>query len=80
MPEAGNGQSSASEIIFTVKSGMSSRKVAVLLEEVGLIDDAEGFNSYIENSGRASIIRVGTYKMPKGSTYDEIITEITTKH
>lgn len=78
-PETDKGQSGTSEITFTVKSGMSSGMVSELLKEVGLVDDADDFNNYIEKSGKASIIRVGTYTMPKGSSYKEIVTKITTK-
>jgi cell division protein YceG involved in septum cleavage len=58
---------------------MSSGQVALLLVEKGLIEDEDDFNKYIEASGKASVIRVGTYSLPKGSTYKEIVTKITTK-
>lgn len=67
------------EITFTVKSGMSSGQVAALLVEKGLVDNAEDFNKYIVKVGKASIIRVGTYTLPKDTTYQEIVIKLTTK-
>jgi hypothetical protein len=67
----------SSKISFNIESGMSSGKVAELLEEKGLIDDADEFNTYIVKKGKASVIKIGTYTLPKGSTYGDIISEIT---
>jgi len=65
------------QISFTIERGMSSSKVAKLLEQKGLIDDAEDFNRYIISKGKASVIRVGSYTLPKGSSYNDIIKAIT---
>ncbi len=67
------------EISFVIKSGMSSGKVATMLEDIGLIDDGEDFNQYIVNVNKASIIRVGSYSIRKGASYEEIVTMITSK-
>ena len=67
------------EIAFEIKSGMSSGKVATMLEDIGLIDDAEDFNQYIVNVNKASIIRVGNYSIRKGASYEEIVTMITSR-
>lgn len=74
-----HNQQAGDDISFTIKRGMSSGEVASLLADIGLIEDADDFNRYIETSGKASIIRVGSYTLPKGSTYDEIVTKITTR-
>jgi hypothetical protein len=68
---------SGSEIIFTVKSGMSSGQVAKLLVEIGLVDNADDFNQYIVKAGKASVIRVGTYTVKKDATYEDILDNIT---
>lgn len=65
------------EITFTVESGMSSAKVATLLQEKGIIEDSSKFNKYIIDHGKANVIRVGTYTLPKGASYEEIINTIT---
>lgn len=69
----------AEKITFTIKRGMSSRMVAALLEKVGLIDQADEFNEYIEKVNKASVIRTGDYSIKKGASYDEIIEIITTR-
>lgn len=66
-------------VTFTVEPGMSSGKVAALLVKMGLIKDADDFNQYIVKEKKASVIRVGTYTLPKGAGYEEIVTKITTK-
>lgn len=65
------------EITFTIKDGMSSRKVAKLLEEKGIIEDASDFNKYIQKKGKEGVIRVGTYSLTKNANYDIIIKFIT---
>lgn len=67
------------KITFTIESGMSSGQVSNILLEAGLVENADDFNKYIVNKGKASIIRVGTYSLLEGTTYDEIIKTITTK-
>lgn len=66
------------EITFTVERGMSSGKVSTLLETKGLIEDAADFNNYIMKEGKSGVIRVGTFTVTKGSSYAEILNEITT--
>ena len=68
-----------SNVTFAVQSGMSSGQVATLLVEKGLIEDAEEFNQYIVEAGKASVIRVGTYTVPKDATYEDIMIKMTTK-
>lgn len=67
------------QISFTIERGMSSGKVAELLVEVGLIEDAKEFNEYIIDKGKASIIRVGTFSLPEDASYADIVKEITSK-
>ena len=79
IPEDRKETGNALNITFTIKSGMSSGQVAALLVDKGLIKDAEDFNQYIVKAGKASIIRVGTYSLPKQVSYKDIVTEITSK-
>lgn len=69
-------EAQAEEISFTIERGMSSKTVARLLEEKGLIDDAGNFNDYIVAQGKAAVIRTGSYSLPKGSSYREIMNAI----
>lgn len=66
-------------ITFTIVKGMSSGKVAAMLLEKGLIDDQEAFNDYIVEAGKADVIRIGTYTLPKSSSYAEIVRAITSR-
>lgn len=77
--DTASGSKEGGSVSFTIKSGMSSGQVAALLVDKGLIKDADDFNHYIEAAGKASIIRVGSYSVPQGASYDEIIRKITTK-
>lgn len=70
-PEEMNAE--ANNITFTVEKGMSSYQVAKVLINVGLIEDADEFNRYIVHAGKASVIRIGTYTLPQGTTYEEIV-------
>lgn len=63
----------AQNITFTIKSGMSSGKVSDLLYQNGLVDDANTFNEFIVQAGKADVIRVGTFTLPVGASYDEIL-------
>jgi hypothetical protein len=64
-------------IVFTIQGGMSSGKVSKLLYQLGLVDDADKFNKYIVKVGKEDVIRVGTYKLRVGASYDDIVNTIT---
>ena len=64
-------------VSFSIKKGMTSDSVAQTLKDAGLIKNADSFNDYIINKGKASVIRVGYYSITKGASYDEIIRRIT---
>jgi hypothetical protein len=66
-----------SQITFTIVRGMSSGKVSELLLQKGLIDDAEDFNNYIISKGKAGVIRIGTFTLTKGASFQEIVNAIT---
>ena len=72
-----DGVNAGELITFTIEKGMPSGTVAALLKESGLIQDANEFNQYIIEKGKASVIEIGTYTLQVGVTYDEIIANIT---
>lgn len=78
-PENDNrdGVNTGELITFSVVPGMSSGKVAALLVEKGLINDADDFNQYIVREGKASVIRIGEYTLPMGASYGDIVAMIT---
>lgn len=63
-------------IAFTVVSGMTSEQISLRLQQLGLIDDAGTFNSYIINNGYENKLKVGTYYLAKGLTYEIICKKI----
>lgn len=69
--------SEAGYVTFTITRGMTSYDVARLLYQKGLINDAKDFDMYIIRKGKASVIRVGTYSLPKNASYEEILKAIT---
>ncbi len=80
-PDGGseNGAAPGEEISFTIERGMSSGQTAEVLKQAGLIQDADDFNQYIMEAGKAGIIKIGKFEVKKGASYDEIIKVITSK-
>lgn len=76
--EVSSGEKKKNEYVtFTITKGQSSRQVAEILYEVGLIDDVDDFNKYIIKRGKSKVILIGTYTMPKDVSYEEIVDIIT---
>lgn len=69
--------SSKTEITFTIKRGMSSGKVALLLYNSGLVDNADKFNEYVVQKDKADVIKVGKFTVLKGASYSDIMKVIT---
>lgn len=66
-------------VTVTISAGDYARQVAEKMYAAGLISDAEEFRKYIGSRGYGQSIRVGTYSIPVGATYEEICKIITTK-
>ncbi|MGN0435878.1 MAG: hypothetical protein ACI4D8_04520 [Wujia sp.] len=62
---------------ITVTSGMSSTKVARLLQDTGIIEDYLDFDSYLNSNGYSTKIRINTYEFNSNMTYEEIAKELT---
>lgn len=67
------------EISFTIKKGMSSNQVSIMLEDMALVEKAKEFNNFIQQRGKANVIRVGTFTVPKGASYEELLNAITSR-
>ena len=65
-------------VTFTIQAGMWSEEIANKLYELELVEDAKEFDTFLSDNGYGSVIKVGTFQIPKGSTYKEIA-EIITK-
>lgn len=66
------------KIMITIQKGMTSDSVAELLQDMGLVESASGFNSHIIKAGKANVIRTGDFYITEGTSYKEI-TDIITK-
>lgn len=64
-------------VTFVITSGMISNTAASILEELGVVESGYDFNMYLYNNGYESKLRVGTYEIPKGASYEEITRIIT---
>ena len=78
--QTGNDDQNAGEveeISITVAAGSGSESLAASLKSAGLIEDSKDFNTYMVDNGYSRKIRVGTFKIPVGSTYEEICKIVT---
>lgn len=64
-------------VSITVSAGSGSETLAASLLRAGLIDDSKAFNTYMVDNGYSTKIRVGTFSIPVGSTYEEICKIVT---
>ncbi len=67
----------AGKIKVNVKSGMSSEGIADLLKGSGLIKDTKAFLKRLEEVDKDDKLKIGTFEIPKGSGYDDIIRILT---
>lgn len=72
-----DGKAKETYVEITISKGMWSDVIAQLIEDAGLIEDAEDFNDFLSDNGYASYISVGTYEIKMGADYSEIAKIIT---
>lgn len=65
------------KVKFSITAGMSSEKVAASLKAMGLVDNTAEFNKYLVNNGFASKLKVGTFELQTGWSYNEIASQFT---
>ena len=69
----GNEQGASNETVtITIKKGVSSETVSRILAEAELVDDAAAYNKYLCDNGYDQYMRAGVFKIPKGSSGEEI--------
>lgn len=64
---------SAESVIVEIFRGDSSHTVSVRLVEAGLVEDAREFDNYLVDNGYSRKIRAGTYSIPVGASWEEIV-------
>lgn len=60
-------------VTFVISKGQFGRQISESLKKEGLVDDAEAFMKYLGETGKSEGILPGTYEIPMGSTYEEIV-------
>ena len=77
VPSDDGAAQTGDKITFNVEKGMSSGKVAAMLESIGLVESAEEFNNFIIQKGKAGAIMIGKYTVSGNATFEEILNTIT---
>lgn len=73
------GSDAGTVFTLSITSGMTSNKVADILAAQGLVDSAYEFNMYLHEHGYSSKLRVGSYEIKSGMSYEEIAEILTRK-
>lgn len=73
----GVGSSSGSSKTLTIRNGENSYTTAAHLYKDGLVDNASKFNHYLESNHYDVKIQAGTFTIPEGASYEEIMKIIT---
>lgn len=60
------------EVEIVIASGDVSRMVSAKVFEAGLVDDADEFNAYLGSHDYDNMLQPGTYKIKKGSSFQQI--------
>ncbi|HYE83870.1 MAG TPA: hypothetical protein VEG39_17110 [Clostridia bacterium] len=68
---------STGKIKVNVISGMSSESISDLLKESGLIKDTKAFLKRLAEVDKDDKLKIGTFEIPAGSGYDDIIRILT---
>lgn len=75
-----NREESGEMVNITITPGSSAGMISVSLQENGLIDDSDDFKRYIVEKGLTKKLATGSFSIPKGADYDEIIEIIRDKN
>ncbi|MCR5453287.1 MAG: endolytic transglycosylase MltG [Lachnospiraceae bacterium] len=68
---------SEEKVSFSISGGQNSNVVGRNLYSAGLVEDADEFDSYLEQNGYDRVIRPGSYEIPKDASYEDIARIIT---
>ena len=63
---------------FTIVANMTSEQISIKLAQYGIIssDSVDGFNAYVIRNKLENSLRVGTYKLQKNMTFEQICSKI----
>lgn len=60
-----------------INNGMTPSQISSLLQQAGLIENADEFTQYVEENGYSTKIQLGTFEVTKGMSFEEIAKIIT---
>lgn len=75
-PEPDDGMKTAK---IEVVRGMRSEQICILLQDAGIIEDAEDFNRYLIENGYADEMRIGKFELNSKMSYERIAKRLTGK-
>lgn len=67
----------AEDITITIDDSDTSSSVSDKLYEAGVIDSSDDFEAFVSDEGKSDSIQSGTFQIPSGSSYEEILDIIT---
>lgn len=70
--EATTQSASGDTVTISVRSGMGSYEVSVILKDAGIIEDASDFDAYLNANGYSTRIEVGEYICSPDMTYEQL--------
>lgn len=59
-------------VALTIERGMTARTVSLLLEQLGVVEDAQAFLAYLVEQELATVIQTGTYIMGRNLAFSEV--------
>ncbi|MDD4647631.1 MAG: hypothetical protein PHP67_05365, partial [Sphaerochaeta sp.] len=59
-------------VALTIERGMTARTVSLLLEQLGVVEDAQAFLAYLVEEKLATVIQTGTYIMERNLAFSEV--------
>lgn len=72
-PDAASGVVAGREVDFEIPPGASARAIAAILEEEGIVADADSFEVAVQASGKAGQLKAGRYTLVSGASNDALI-------
>ncbi len=76
-PQTGQAFTTRTEVKFTVPTGVTGSKIALLLYEAELVESAEIFLTTVSRMNAETKLMAGTFKIPAGSTVEDIVDILT---
>ncbi len=63
-------------VVLTISPGDGSDRLSVKAQELGLVESSSDFDTFLISNGYANRLRVGSYEVKVGSSYEEIVAAI----